>query len=264
MEKMMDCNTCKTGDRRGESGNVLFLILIAVALFAALSYAVTQSTRSGSNDSEREQSLISSAQITQYPAGVRTSMVRMILGGVDSSSLYFNAPSDFGSGLDIADTDGNTTDEERAVFHPAGGGAPYQLAQPDVMSGNTQGEWIFSDLWEVAQIGSTLAADARGNDVVALLSGISRSLCVRINEEYGINVGTDGDGDGVPAGPTVQPDIATHGMTIANEPAFNANEVATLTGDFTGQPYGCYDRDDGDASSSVPDHYIYYHVLLER
>ena len=254
----------KNADRKGESGNVLFLILIAVALFAALSYAVTQSTRSGSNDSDREQSLISSAQITQYPAGVRTSMVRMILGGIDSDSLYFNPPSDFGSGLDIDDTDGNTQDEEQAVFHPAGGGAPYQLAQPDVMSGNAQGEWLFTDQWEVTQIGSTIAGSPNGNDVLALLPGISRSLCQRINEEYGISAGTDGDNDGVPAGPTTDPVLATHGMIVANAPGFSANEAATIAGDFTGQPYGCYDRDDGDATTTPTNHYIYYHVLLER
>src|ERR1039458_1324840 len=60
-----------------ESGNVLFLILIAVALFAALSYAVTQSSRSGSTESTGEKSLISSSTLTQYPAGVRTDIIRM-------------------------------------------------------------------------------------------------------------------------------------------------------------------------------------------
>ena len=69
----------------GESGNVLFLILIAVALFAALSYAVTQSSRTGGGASDGEQNLINSAQVTQYPASVRTAIVRMIIDGVADS-----------------------------------------------------------------------------------------------------------------------------------------------------------------------------------
>ena len=66
--------------KAGEKGNVLFLILIAVALFAALSYAVTQSTRSGGGSADRERSILSSASLTQGPTALRTSLIRMVLG----------------------------------------------------------------------------------------------------------------------------------------------------------------------------------------
>lgn len=264
--------TYKQSDKgTGESGNVLFLILIAVALFAALSYAVTQSTRSGSQDSGREQSLISSAQISQYPAGVRTSLVRMIIGGTAADDLYFNTPSDFGGGAAIDDTDGDTTDESRAVFHPSGGGAPYQLASPEVMAGSSQGEWIFTGIYEIDRIGSSVAGNGNGNDIIAFLPRVSRTVCLRINEELGITGGTDGDGDGIPvsgigAGEEVpdSADIMIEGNTQLS--TAEVGVIGTGAGDaFSGQPFGCYDANDGSSSSDATvNPYVYYHVLIER
>src|SRR5262245_7206132 len=133
--------------RRGESGNVLVLLLIAVALFAALSYAVTQSSRSGGGDATSEKSLVSAAQLTQYPAGIRTSIVRMLINGVDVNSLVFNTPADFGAGKDVDDTSTDPADVaivKSAVFHPLGGGATYSAGPADLMLSSQQTDWIFS------------------------------------------------------------------------------------------------------------------------
>jgi hypothetical protein len=109
--------------RSNQRGNVLFLILIAVALFAALSYAVTQSSRSG-GDSARETNILNSAQLAQYPNQIRTAVLRQNIDGVDITAVRFNAPADFA-----------TLDNNRiGVFHPEGGGAVYQQAPGDMMA----------------------------------------------------------------------------------------------------------------------------------
>ena len=262
--------------KKNEEGNVLFLILIAVALFAALSYAVTQSTRSGSRDTDREQSLISSAQITQYPASVRTAILRMVIGGTATSDLLFDPPSDFVACAGDAETIcPNDAVRLNAVFHPDGGGTPYQLAQPDILAaGNPQQQWIFSSGWEVDQIGiSDGVATPSGNDIVAFLPNLAPSVCRRINEELGIATGGDTDGDEIPptdSAAATLPTVLDHNMewtaTPAGQRGICSDAVCqgdVIDGPFAGQPYGCYDTSDGDGTAGNGP-FIYYHVIGER
>lgn len=231
-------------ERNGERGNVLFLILIAVALFAALSYAVTQSTRSGGGASDNETGLINSAQLTQYPAGVRTAVVRMIIGGTDVNNIEFNPPSNF-----------QASSTTVGVFHPSAGGATYATAPVEIMDpadGNTGGEWVFNAENQINFIGTT---DGGGPtpataEVIAFLPGITQSVCQRINTELGLPANSPTE-TGV--------DISTL-MDDANPGICDATcNGGTIGGDVTdldGQPYGCFQQPAGV--------YVYYHVLVER
>lgn len=229
-----------------ESGNVLFLILIAVALFAALSYAVTQSTRSGSGSTEKEGAALNSATITQHPTALRTAVVRMVLGGLAAEEIGFEIPSS---------ADFNDGSASQRVFHNLGGAAVYQTAPDDAVVMGFAGRWYINYNFEVPQIGRSVAdANAAGSDLIAFLPGVSQGICSRINEEFlGASTIPTMDlthasilddhelGDAILSGETFAPD------------APNANI-------FDGQPTGCFNDDDynGDAVN------ILYSVILER
>jgi hypothetical protein len=268
-EQLMNTRTPQI-QRAAESGNVLFLILIAVALFAALSYAVTQSSRSGGGDANTEKNLISSAQLTQYPAGIRTSIVRMLINGVDVNDLLFNTPADFGDGNPIDDVSTAPADVKMvhdAVFHPSGGGATYSPAPPDLMADGAQADWVFSSKYEVTNIGTSVDTSSDGNDIIAFLPGVSISVCKKIVSQLGISTtGFDTDKDGVPsagaAGAATAAPVAADGMyedSGGTHTGIPATEI-TIAGGLSGQPYGCFDADDNDKDSEV----VYYHVLVER
>lgn len=231
--------------RQEERGNVLFLILIAVALFAALSYAVTQSTRSGGNDASSETNLLNSAQITQYPASVRTSIVRMTINGVGVDQLEFNPPSDFT----------NLSSNAVGVFHPSGGGATHVQAPGEVMANGGFGNWFFNGHFEIVNIGTSVATDAAGNEIMAFLPGISQSICTQINNRNGLS-----------ATPVITADIsANYQQYMDNTYTLPASETVLGTGgvagtnidQFDGHPFGCF-------RNTAAGDFVYYHVLVER
>jgi hypothetical protein len=92
-----------------QKGNALFLILIAVALFAALSYAVTQSGR-GSGNIDRETKVLETSQMYQYLSQIRAEVQRMVLikGCSDTDITFYNAPAK----------------PECGIFSPEGGNMP--------------------------------------------------------------------------------------------------------------------------------------------
>lgn len=248
-------------DRQGERGNVLFLILIAVALFAALSYAVTQSTRSGSGDASGETNLINSAQLAQYPAGVRTSVVRMIIGGISVDQILFDAPANFD----------NVSDLSYSVFHPTGGGAVFQSAPNDVINtsspGSTGGQWVYSSKFQINGVGSTTNGSGGnvGNDIISFLPAVGQNVCKKLNDELGITTSNPGtDTDGIPGTTLASIPALADGMTedAPGAPGIPAGEPAgIIAGDMIGQPFGCFRNGAVGPTTAT---YVYYHVLVER
>lgn len=64
---------------RTQRGNILFLILLAVVLFAALAYAVTSSMRGGGKDGSTENIQAGAAAISQYVSLLRSEVQRLML-----------------------------------------------------------------------------------------------------------------------------------------------------------------------------------------
>lgn len=244
---------------RTERGNILFLILLAVILFAALSYAVTQSLRGGGTDASNEKNLVKAAQITQMPVGIRVAMMRMMVSNSDATGFNFDPPSVFGS-MGVNDLLVN-------VFHPTGGGANFSLVPSEALaSPSATTRWIYTRNFEIPNLGTTGSGDA-GNELMAMVDGVDPVLCAKINSQLGVS--------------TVPVLANTLTLTISGSLMQEVYEYTTYAGlqgkgsvagsspsnviiteassgtTINDKPYLCVRNGSGG-------NYVYYHVLVER
>lgn len=161
-----------------QSGNVLFLILIAVALFAALSYVISSSTRSGSGDTGREKMRMEVSRMMGYGMSVRATVQRMILSGTPSDKIVLHPP---GAGYTTCST------EPFCAFSPQYGGAIADrdgdiIPQID-LNGNRWDYYEIGDA-QTVQFGTAspdlwIRRDMASNDT-------SRRMCEEINKAMGL------------------------------------------------------------------------------
>ncbi len=231
-------------------GNALFIILIAVALFAALSYAITSSSRNeGSID--KESASLQAAAILNYAATVSTAVQRMHLSGVGENDFCFDHP---GWGHTNYDHAGCTNNANR-LFHTDGGGVVFQ--QDMAAMG---GDFFYTGHIVIAEVGTAAPSwnSPLGSELVMVAPIENKEVCMQINDGLGIinyrnhwQLGTRMPHD--PANPSSGTGFA--GSYIAN---------VTIDGQYNelvGKMSGCYTLS---SSPNASTQMYYYHLLHQR
>lgn len=225
-----------------EKGNVVFLILIAVALFAALSFAATQNSKSGGgSDAARETRVMKASQVTQYMTGIETTMIKMRISkgctedgmsfymvGVPELAAYLHTP-------EVADI--------CKVFHPLGGGIPWAPPPEGVNDGS---QWIITGANAVRDVG-THNGNADSSELMVILPNVNRDFCLDMNRKLGITA--VGGAPPAASGPYDTTEFA------GNYTAGDVIEGAAGSEVLNGQLSGCFQ------SGGT---YHFFHVLLQR
>lgn len=165
-------NINKTSQRAHESGNILIIILITLALLAALTYAV-QGSNSGGSHIDKETLQIRTTEVQRYASELERGIQYIMQNGVSEADIRFahvNAHSDYG---DLS-ADSDKSDQ---MFHRDGGGAHFRDAPSGINNG---------DPWEF--YGDTAAPDVGSDaaDLIVVLPNVTQAFCERINAVVGL------------------------------------------------------------------------------
>ncbi|MEZ5814511.1 MAG: hypothetical protein R3E13_07340 [Alphaproteobacteria bacterium] len=212
--------------KNAQRGNVLWFILVAVALLAALTMILTRSGSTVDQSGDVEQQRVKISQMLRTAKSLEAAIQEMRLRGVSENDISFQNTK---TATDY--TNANCTNTDCRLF--AAGGAGLTYANPP--SGiSTATDWVFSGTNDVLNVGTTAP------DLILILPQIRPSICTQINRLLGTSyAGTE---------------------TNVDFTAFTGTFTATQTIDLAaGQESGCIDYDN--AGTTEP---FFYHVLIKR
>lgn len=160
-----------------EAGGIIIWIMIMVALFAALSYAVSQGSRSGTQSISSEQASLAATEILDYATAVKRVVQELQINGCSDTEISFE--NNVVSGY----TNPNSpSDNSCHIFHPNGGGLQYLNFSSDRYDSTYNGqsnfqENIFTGAVAVEGIGTS------SEDLIFTIPYVQSSICENINEK---------------------------------------------------------------------------------
>lgn len=157
-------------------GNALFLILIGVALFAALSYAVTQTGRGG-RDARNETIEIEASRLFTQMASIRSAVDRLTLLGCPKEQLsYEGAPGSYANQVKFP------SDTDCLVFNGEGGGQAYQSPDVSLLNAAFSGAAGYGTMYFVRNI-SPSGACPTGYCNLVIVPFVSDEVCLVVNRK---------------------------------------------------------------------------------
>ena len=236
----------KFKNKNDQNGNILFLILIGVALFGALSYAVTNTSRGKGEGVESETELTKASVIIQHANSISVAMQRLtVIHKCDFNSIDYNAafgnPTNYPGPCNIFDLKN-------------GGGVSYNQYPDDAHE-------IFSDIINPPYPGKSIlffntmrilgiGIDGRAESAIFYFN-IDESLCKGVNNLAKIK------------GPIMEENTPYEGgwtNPIVASLSTNQNlTIGDLATNLVGKNFGCYKASRGGDMG----HHIYY-ALIEH
>ncbi len=229
-----------TADRvKQERGNVLFLILLAVVLLAALAYAVTNSLRGGGKDASSESAQSIAAQMMQYATLIENTITRAML---------INNVPDYGfdmSGSNTASSASNATcvtPECRLFDKSSTNGLMASIRLTKGLATGIASSPTRFYVTNVVNVGTP------AEDVVLIFGDLSKPVCDAVNAIVGISPNL-ANMEGFGGSPTNYSD------TYTSFPVSGSN-IGDEDPAFIGKSTGCFRH-----SSNG---YSFYHVVMTR
>ncbi len=245
---------------KSESGNIIWFLLVAIALLAALTVVMTRSSDTAGQSGDREMLRIQASQILRDAKGWEQAIGRMSVQEISADDISFAS-----SGL-TGYTNSNCSGDSCDLFRTAGGAQSYK--DPDsawldsAQSGESfYGSWIFTGKLCVQGVGNQTEAvgtdcstnnDPSDEDLAALLPYVRKNLCIELNRQLG--VGTAGANP-----PTDTGDAWAAAPEFTGGFSDGAN-IGVNNATLYRKPSGCIEGAGTPPSGS----YVFYHVLVAR
>jgi hypothetical protein len=240
------------------AGNVLFIILLGIALFAALSYVGTKGFRTGGGQLTEEKSRLVATEIINYANAMRNTIQTLHLNGCNISQAGISFYSPLFSNPAFYQMSG--VPERCQVFHPKGGNITWAAPPKDISS---VGAVEFSYLGSMSIFGAgknnadyTTRRD-RAKELI-MLTHVTPQVCKHINATLGV-LPPDTAPPTFALGHAIPPtNIAVYGPSNQTTGGFiNTVELGADGHALAGKYTGCY-------YSSTLTKYQYYQVLYAQ
>jgi len=253
-------------DDQHEKGSAIIWILIAIALFAALNFAITQGSRSGGATISKEQAALAATEILDYGRAIKQAVQTLQINGCSDTEVSFE--NNVVAGYEHTPP----ARDECKVFHPAGGGLNYLEPEEEWMDGLatsqtaahygtwfTNAEITLSGLG-ITGFGAVCSGGATDDSCRELMTGvpfIKREICIAINKKIGWGTNDEGtpykDGAG---------SYGNYSHTnFSGTYAINGNRMGTATpSNYSNIMTGCIEGD----GNPVAGTYSFFQVLIVR
>lgn len=161
--------------KQNESGNILFIILIAIILLAALAGAISSSGTQQSDVIERQTMSDEVSRTMTQVSLLSSALLQMIINGENEATLYSDLIT-----LKPGDAGFETSPHHLKIYHPYGGGVKYMEASIVNTADAALSNFNINAGSIVEGVGST---DAVVGDVLFTATVESEEYCALINKQ---------------------------------------------------------------------------------